>query len=75
MYSIDLFNTFYIEGKYPIKIDARTQAVLGAQYDPQKSVGGAQIGSFSTWGYGLTAGLTHGPLGAQLYYTQTATQR
>jgi outer membrane OprD family porin len=45
--------------------------VLGAQYYPQKSVGDAQIGSFSTWGYGLTAGLTHGPLGAHLYYTRT----
>lgn len=71
VYSIDVFNTFYVEGRYPFRIDDRTQAVLGGQYYPQKSVGDAQIGSFSTWGYGLTAGLTHGPLGAQLYYTQT----
>jgi hypothetical protein len=71
VYAIDVFNTFYIEGRYPISIDDRTKAVLGAQYYPQRSVGGAQIGSFSTWGYGLTAGLTHGPVGAQLYYTQT----
>ena len=71
VYSIDVFNTFYVEGRYPIAIDDTTRAVLGGQYYPQKSVGGAQIGSYSTWGYGLTAGLTRGALGAQLYYTQT----
>ena len=71
VYSIDVFQTFYIEGKYPIRIDDQTQAVLGAQWYPQKSVGGAQTGSFSTYGYGLTGGLSHGAFGAYLYYTQT----
>ena len=71
VYSIDVFQTFYIEGKYPIRIEDKTQVVLGGQYYPQKSVGGAQIGSFSTYGYGLTAGVSHGALGAYLYYTQT----
>jgi hypothetical protein len=71
VYSIDVFNTFYVEGRYPIAVDDTTTAVLGGRYYPQKSVGGAQIGSYSTWGYGLTAGLTRGPFGAQLYYTQT----
>ena len=71
VYSTDVFNTFYIEGRYPIAIDDKTRVTLGAQYYPQKSVGDDQIGSFSTWGYGLTAAVTHGPLGAQLYYTQT----
>jgi hypothetical protein len=71
VYSIDVFQTFYIEGKYPIAIDDKTKAVLGAQYYPQKSVGAAQIGSFSTFGYGLTAGASHGAFGAQFYYTQT----
>ena len=71
VYSTDVFNTFYIEGRYPITIDDTTRIVLGGQYYPQRSVGDAQIGSFSTWGYGLQAGMTRGALGAQLYYTQT----
>ena len=37
-----------IEGKYPFSIDEETKAVLGAQWYPHKSVGGAQIGSLST---------------------------
>ena len=60
VYSTDVFNTFYIEGRYPIALDDKTRVTLGAQYYPQKSVGDDQIGSFSTWGYGLTAALTYG---------------
>jgi hypothetical protein len=71
VYSTDVFNTFYIEGRYPIALDDKTKLTLGGQYYPQKSVGDDQIGSFSTWGYGLTANLTYGPVGAQVYYTQT----
>ena len=73
VYSTDVFNTFYIEGRYPIAIDDKTRLTLGAQYYPQKSVGDDQIGSFSTWGYGLTAALTYGPVAGQVYYTQTGT--
>jgi hypothetical protein len=70
-YAVDVFNTFYVEGKYPIVIDDKTALTLGAQYYPQTSVGDAQIGSFSTWGVGLQAAVTYGPVGGQLYYTQT----
>jgi hypothetical protein len=34
-------------------------------------VGADQIGSFSTWGYGLQAAVNHGPFGAQFNWTQT----
>lgn len=70
-YAVDVFNTFYIDGKYPIAIDDKTSLSLGAQYYPQTSVGEAQIGSFSTFGVGLQAALAYGPVGVQLYYTQT----
>jgi hypothetical protein len=70
-YGVDVFNTFYVEGKYPIAINDKTSLALGAQYYPQRSVGDEQIGSFSTWGMGLQAALAHGPVGLQLYYTQT----
>jgi len=72
-YAVDVFNTFYVDGKYPIPIDDKTTVTLGAQYYPQRSVGDEQIGSFSTWGVGLQAAVTYGPLGGQLYYTQTGT--
>ena len=72
-YAVDVFNTFYVDGKYPIQIDDKTSLTLGAQYFPQTSVGAAQIGSFSTYGLGLQAALAHGPLGVQFYYTQTGT--
>jgi len=49
--------------------------VLGAQAYPQSAVGDKQIGSFSTWGYGLQAAVSHGPFGAQLYWTQTGKDR
>ena len=71
VYSTDVFNTFYIEGRYPIALDDKTRLTLGAQYYPQKSVGDDQIGSFSTWGYGLKAALTYGPVTGQVYYGQT----
>jgi hypothetical protein len=70
-YAVDVFNTFYVDGKYPIAIDDKTTLTLGAQYYPQSSVGDAQIGSFSTYGMGLQAAVAHGPFGLQLYYTQT----
>ena len=67
----DVFNTVYVDGKYPIALDQQTVMALGAQYYHQKSVGSAQIGNFSTWGAGLQATITRGPFGGQLYYTQT----
>jgi hypothetical protein len=72
-YGVDVFNTFYVDGQVPIAIDDKTSLTLGAQYTAQKSVGDAQIGSFSTWGAGLRAAIAHGPFGAQLLYTQTGT--
>jgi hypothetical protein len=72
-YAVDVFNNFYVEGKYPIVIDDKTALTLGAQYYPQSSTGDAQIGSFSTYGVGLQAAVTYGPVGGQLYYTQTGT--
>jgi len=71
VYSTDVHNTFYVEGRYPFPFDDKTRLTLGAQYYPQKSVGDDLIGSFSTWGYGLNAALTYGPVTGQLYYTQT----
>jgi hypothetical protein len=70
-YGYDTFNTFYVDGKVPIVIDAQTLLTLGAQYTRQKSVGKDAIGSFSTWATGLQAAIARGPFGAQLYYTQT----
>jgi hypothetical protein len=70
-YGIDVFNTFYVDGKYPIAIDEKTLLTLGAQYYPQRSVGDEQIGSFSTYGLGLQGTAAYGPFGVQLYYTQT----
>ena len=67
----DVFNTVYVDGKYPIALDEQTVMALGAQYYHQKSVGAAQIGNFSTWGAGLQATIARGPFGGQLYYTQT----
>jgi hypothetical protein len=73
LYSTDVYNTFYVEGRYPIPFDDKTRLTLGGQYYPQKSVGDDLIGNFSTWGYGLNAALTYGPVTGQLYYTQTGT--
>lgn len=69
-YAVDVFNTFYIDGKYPIALDDKSTLALGAQYYPQTSVGDEQIGAFSTWGVGLQASYARGPFGVQLYYTQ-----
>jgi hypothetical protein len=70
-FAVDVFNTFYVDGRYKFAIDDNTSLTLGAQYYPQSSVGEAQIGSFSTWGTGVQADLAHGPVAVQLYYTQT----
>lgn len=70
-YAIDTFNNFYVEGAYPFKLDAASTLVVGGQYYPQSSVGDAQIGSFSTYGWGLQGLHTSGPVGLQLYWQQT----
>lgn len=70
-YATDVFNTLYADVQYPIALDDQTSVALGAQYYPQSSVGAAQIGSFSTWGLGLQAAASRGPLGLQLYWTKT----
>lgn len=74
-YAMDVFNTFYADVRYPIALDDATTLALGGQYYPQSSVGDEQIGSFSTWGYGLQAALSRGPFGVQLYWTQTGKDR
>ncbi|HEU5293283.1 MAG TPA: OprD family outer membrane porin [Burkholderiaceae bacterium] len=74
-YGIDTFNTFYADVRYPLAIDDRTTLVLGAQAYPQSGVGDKQLGSFSTWGYGLQAALSYGPFEGQLYWTQTGKER
>ena len=72
VYSTDVLNIFYTDVKYPIAIDDKTSLTLGAQYYPQTSVGDAQTGSFSTFGLGLQAAVSYGPVSGQLYYTQTS---
>jgi len=74
-YSVDTFNSFYADVRYPLAIDDKTTVVLGAQAYPQSAVGAKQLGSFSTWGYGLQAAVSNGPFGAQLYWTQTGSDR
>ena len=74
-YGVDTYNTFYVDVRYPLALDDKTTLVLGAQGYPQSAVGDKQIGSFSTWGYGLQAALASGPFGAQLYWTQTGKDR
>jgi hypothetical protein len=69
-YGTDLYNTIYVDGRYPIAIDAQTLLVLGAQYTSQKSIGKELIGSFSTYHAGVQAVLSSGPFSAQLNYTQ-----
>jgi hypothetical protein len=56
-----------------VDLAERTRLTLGAQYYPQKSVGDAQIGDFSTWGAGVQAHLAHGPFNAHLSFTRTGT--
>lgn len=70
-YGVDTYNTFYIDGRFPVALGDKTQLTLGAQYFPQSSVGDQQIGDFSTWGAGLQARLAHGPFGAHLSFTRT----
>jgi len=74
-YGIDTFNTFYADVRFPLALADRTALVLGAQAYPQSAVGDKLIGSFSTWGYGLQALLSHGPFEGQLYWTQTGKER
>jgi hypothetical protein len=74
-YAIDVFQSLYADVRYPIALDEATTLALGAQYYPQSSVGDDQLGSFSTWGYGMQATLAHGPFGVQLYWTQTGEER
>ena len=71
-YGDDVFNTFYVDGKYPIAIDDKTRLTLGAQYIRQKSVGAAQIGAFSTDAVGVQAAIAQGPFDAFAAYTQTS---
>lgn len=72
-YGVDTFNTFYADVRYPFALGEKTKLALGAQYYPQSAVGDKQVGDFSTWGYGLMADLGYGPVGVQLYWTQTGT--
>ncbi|HPO19518.1 MAG TPA: OprD family outer membrane porin [Rubrivivax sp.] len=73
-YGVDTYNTFYIDGRFPVALGEQTRLTLGAQYFPQSSVGAQQIGDFSTWGAGLQAKLDHGPFGAHLSFTRTGSE-
>lgn len=72
-YGIDVFSTVYVDGRLPVALGEQTTLALGAQYFPQKSVGAAQIGDFSTWGAGVQAQLAHGPFSGFLAFTRTGT--
>lgn len=72
-YGVDVYNTFYIDARLPVEFGERTRLTLGAQYFPQRSVGDAQIGDFSTWGAGMRTHVAHGPFGAHLAFTRTGT--
>ena len=72
-YGVDVYNTFYVDARLPFELGESTRLTLGAQYFPQRSVGDAQIGDFSTWGAGLQARVAHGPFGAHLSFTRTGT--
>jgi hypothetical protein len=72
-YGIDTFNTFYVDARVPVELAERTRLTLGAQAYPQRSVGGEQIGDFSTWGAGAQAQLARGPFSAHLSFTRTGT--
>lgn len=69
-YTFDVFETFYIDGHYPFTWQD-VEFGVGAQYYPQRSVGEAQIGSFSTFGAGVQGTLKWKGLAASLSYTQT----
>lgn len=73
-YGVDTYNTFYLDGRFPVALGEQTQLTLGAQYFPQSSVGDQQIGDFSTWGAGAQAKLAHGPFGAHLSFTRTGNE-
>lgn len=70
-FTIDVFNTFFVEARVPIVYDERTSFGLAAQYFPQRSVGAAQLGTFSTWGAGLQGTGNYGPFGAKVSWTRT----
>ena len=72
-YGVDVYNTFYVDARLPFELGESTRLTFGAQYFPQRSVGDAQIGDFSTWGAGIRGALTHGALGVQLMVTRTGT--
>ena len=74
-YGLDTYNTFYADVRYPLRLANDMMLVLGAQGYPQSAVGDKQVGSFSTWGYGLQAVLASGPFEGQLYWTQTGKDR
>jgi len=71
-YADDVFNTFYVDGKYPIALDDKTLVTLSGQYFRQKSVGAAEIGNFETNAFGLQAAIAQGPFDAFFAYTQTS---
>ena len=73
-YGVDVYDTFYVDGRLPLALGDQTTLALGAQYFPQSSVGAAQIGSLSTWGGGVQAQLGHGPFGVHLSFTRTGNE-
>jgi len=49
-YVKDTFNTYYVDGRFPVAFAAGFTLALAAQYYGQDAVGSKQLGAFSTWG-------------------------
>jgi len=71
-YLADGYNTFYVDGGYPVSLGSGERLRFGGQYAYQQSVGSEGLGSFNTWMYGLTGVYEPGPLAFQLAWTQTS---
>ena len=57
-YVPDVFNTVFGKAEYSQPLNQEWKLDVGVQYTDQRSVGDAQIGSFTTWNLGLGARLS-----------------
>ena len=71
-YLIDNYNTVYADGAHPISIGSDSRLRLRGQYADQQSVGGAGLGTFNTWMYGVGGVFEHGTATLQAAWTQTS---
>lgn len=70
-YVQDTFNTFYADTFLPVATVGEATLALGAQYYPQRVVGAALVGDFSTWGAGATVVASWEHYTVHASYTQT----